>query len=368
MHLRENKIKHDFSRREFLKLGTYLAGAAILYPWIKWSDLQRDFPDAEKLGRICVGKVDLRASPSVDAASVGVLYEDAVIVWLREVVGEAPGLAFSRRWVETPEGYVYAPSVQPVRNNPNQIITELNETTIGKGMWVEVTVPYVDLILMNPPPRSPWLKNTVTPRLYYSQVMWIDDVKTDDLGNVWYRINEQYGTYGDIFWATASAFMPITEEELTPIHPEVEDKRVVVDVNHQVLSCYEGNNEVYYCRISSGAKFNNEGEEVENWATPLGSYWIWRKLYSIHMAGGTVSGGYDLPGIAWTSLFMGEGVAIHSTFWHNDYGTPRSHGCVNASPEDAKWIFRWTKPHVPYDPGDVVDQSFTSTTIKVIEA
>jgi lipoprotein-anchoring transpeptidase ErfK/SrfK len=363
-----NWFEDNINRRDFLKFGSLIAGSAFLAPWTKWSKYQIDFPDAERLGRICVGKVDLRASPSVDAASVGALYEDGVIVWLREVIGEAPGLALCRRWVETPDGYVYAPSVQPVKNSPNPIVTSLRDTSMGQGMWVEVTVPYVDLILENPPARSPWLKNTTTPRLYYSQVMWVDQIKTDESGNVWYRVNEQYGTYGDIFWAAAAAFRPITEEELTPIHPEVENKKVVVDVNHQVLSCYEGNDEVYYCRISSGAKFNAEGEEVENWATPLGSYWIWRKLYSIHMAGGTVSGGYDLPGIAWTSLFMGEGVAIHSTFWHNDYGTPRSHGCVNASPEDAKWVFRWTIPHVPYDPGDLVDQSFKSTTINVIEA
>ena len=86
------------------------------------------------------------------------------------------------------------------------------------------------------------------------------------------------------------------------------------------------------------------------------------------MAGGTATGGYDLAGIPWTVLFKGDGVAIHSTFWHNDYGTPRSHGCVNASPDDAKWIFRWTEPHVPYDPGDMTIQGYgKSSQVKVIE-
>lgn len=358
----------NISRREFLKYGSFFVSSVMLNPGMQWLALQTDFPDAERLGRICVGKVDIRSSPSVDAPSAGVLYEDAIIVWLREIIGEAPGLALSRRWVETPEGYIYAPSVQPVQNLPNTAITSLRELSIGKGMWVEVTVPYVDLILMNPPARSPWLQEKTNPRLYYSQIMWIDEIKTDEQGKVWYRVNEQYGTYGDVFWAAAEAFRPITDDEISPISPDIENKRVVVDLNHQILSCYEGENEVYVCRISSGAKFNAEGEAVENWATPLGSHWIWRKLISIHMAGGTVSSGYDLPGIAWTSLFMGEGVAIHSTFWHNDYGTPRSHGCVNAKPEDAKWIFRWTLPIVPYDPGDVVDQTYHSTTINVIEA
>ena len=86
------------------------------------------------------------------------------------------------------------------------------------------------------------------------------------------------------------------------------------------------------------------------------------------MAGGTNAAGYDLPGISWTSLFVGDGVAIHSTFWHNDYGTPRSHGCINCRPEDAKWIFRWTEPPVVYDPGDItVTKMFESTNITVVD-
>jgi lipoprotein-anchoring transpeptidase ErfK/SrfK len=235
-------------------------------------------------------------------------------------------------------------------------------------MWAEVTVPYVDFYLENPPARSPWLKENDRPRLYYSQILWIDDAIKNSEGQVLYRVNEQYGTYGDIFWAAAEAFRPLTDEDLVPINPGVAEKRIVVDINHQVLTCYEGNSEVYYCRISSGAKYDYMGEAVDNWATPVGSYFIWRKLISLHMAGGTNASGYDLPGISWTCLFVGDGVAIHSTFWHNDFGTPRSHGCVNARPDDANWIFRWSEPSVLYDPGDLtVDQMFASTNVTVVE-
>lgn len=51
------------------------------------------------------------------------------------------------------------------------------------------------------------------------------------------------------------------------------------------------------------------------------------------MSGGTTGGGYDLPGVSWTSLFEGDGAAIQSTFWHNNFGEQMSHGCVNAAPE-----------------------------------
>ena len=69
------------------------------------------------------------------------------------------------------------------------------------------------------------------------------------------------------------------------------------------------------------------------------------------MTGGTPENGYDLPGVPWVSYFSGNGAAIHGTYWHNDYGTPKSSGCLNVRPEDAKWLFRWTLPQVPYVPG-----------------
>jgi len=361
------------TRREFLKLGVLTLGTVALRPWVEWKQLVADWPDAERLGRICVGKVDIRARPSADSPSVGVLYEDAVVVWLREVVGEVPAGRQSRRWVETPDGYIYAPSVQPVRNLPNEPVKELPVTSLGKGMWVEVTVPHVQIFLENREPVSPWLKYVVEhgliPRLYYSQILWVDGITTNSQGQVLYRINERYGP-GDIFWAAAEAFRPLTPEEIVPINPEVEDKRVVVDVTptRQMLYCYEGKTEVYACQISSGAKWDAAGNLVEKWGTPIGPHPIWRKAISIHMSGGQTGTGYDLPGVAWTTLFTGEGVAIHSTFWHNDFGTPRSHGCVNCAPEDAKFIFRWTQPVVPYDPGDVTVSMPGGTIVQVIEA
>jgi len=103
------------------------------------------------------------------------------------------------------------------------------------------------------------------------------------------------------------------------------------------------------------------------WATPIGAFPIWRKLISLHMSGGTTGGGWDLPGIGWTSLFVGSGVAIHSTFWHNNFGEPMSRGCVNASPEDAKWVFRWTMPVVTYNPGDTTVAWPGGTKVEVIE-
>jgi len=79
--------------------------------------------------------------------------------------------------------------------------------------------------------------------------------------------------------------------------------------------------------------------------------------------------GWDLPGVGWVSLFFQNGQAVHSTFWHNNFGEEMSNGCVNASPEDARWVFRWSEPQVGYSPGMTTVQGYTGTTmISIIEA
>jgi lipoprotein-anchoring transpeptidase ErfK/SrfK len=57
---------------------------------------------------------------------------------------------------------------------------------------------------------------------------------------------------------------------------------------------------------------------------------------------------YDLPGVPWCLFFSLSGAAIHGTYWHNDYGHPRSHGCVNVTTDAARWVYRWATPTTPY--------------------
>jgi hypothetical protein len=356
--------RSGISRREFLSLGGILLGSYSLSRTLKNTKFPL-IPNSEKLGRVAVGKVDLKLRPDSDSQTIGTLYQDAVVSWLREVVGRNP-TRISQRWVETPDGYIWTPYLQPVENAPNLPLDSLPDSSLGRGLWVEVTVPWVDLILENPPARSPWLETTDQPRLYYKQVIWVDDILVSDSGQTLLRLNERY-SYGDRFWADAEAFRPISEGEITPIQLETQDKRVIVNVTDQTLSCFEGREEVFFCRISTGAKFDASGKAVDTWSTPLGPHPIWRKQVSSHMSGGTTGGGYDLPGIGWTSLFVGDGVAIHSTFWHNNFGVPMSHGCVNARPEDAKWIFRWVDPIVSLDPGDITVTMPGGTIVEVVE-
>jgi lipoprotein-anchoring transpeptidase ErfK/SrfK len=98
----------------------------------------------------------------------------------------------------------------------------------------------------------------------------------------------------------------------------------------------------------------------------VGEFPSWQKNISTHMSGGVTGAGFDTAGIGWTVLFSSDGAAVHSTFWHNDFGLARTHGCVNCTPEDAKWIFRWTIPSVDYSPGGLITQGMNSSTHVVI--
>lgn len=366
--------EQQINRRGFLKLGGFgVASLAFLLNekniWLK------DISPSEKLGRVAVGMVELKLKPDMESPSLGVLYEDALVSWLRETSGIKPAFVFNnQRWVETPDGYIYGPYLQPVYQLLNQPVAALPVSSHGQGMWVEVTVPFAEAVLDKTEPSSnSWVEAKVEQgqplRVYYSQVFWVDQLKTLDNGQVFYRINPNYYGGVDMLWASAEAFRPITPQDLAPISPEIENKQILVDLAHQTLSCFENNREVFFTRVSTGAKYDMYGNLVDKWATPVGDHRVTRKYISLQMSGGTTGAGYDLPGIAWTSIFAIGGVAIHSTFWHNNYGDPVSHGCVNCRPEDAYWIFRWASPEVVYDPGmvDVTVSGEKSTGVRVID-
>ncbi len=343
-------------------------------PWPASKVIQLpEFPQNDLLGRNCTadtslqwgGTVPIMSRPDVTSEKIRDAHRDEVFPWLHELSGETLDYNISnQRWVETPEGYIRSNTLQPCKNLPN---TPLGSMPAGQsGFWAEVTVPYVDLTLDNPTPISGWMRDhaalNLTARLYYSQVMWIDAIRSNgDI--VEYHVNERYGNPGDLFWADGAAFRPLTEDDISPIHPEVDPaaKKVVVNLNYQTLACMEDNREVYFCRVSTG---------MSQGSTPLGDHAVWRKLISVRMSANTTGASYDLPGMSWTTFFVGDGVAVHAATSHNDFGTQRSHGCVNCRPEDAKWVFRWSLPSVPMEPGDVTWSDWTkgSTHVDVINS
>jgi hypothetical protein len=357
-------MKRSFSRRDFLKLASVGLGALAFRPFgfetldVLYAPKRLpQFPNSEIIGRL-VDQTDIRSRPTNDPllnTSIGTLPADYPIAWEREVIGTAVGLT-NQKYLETPQGYIWSSRVQPTRNLPNTPITQMSAGQTG--FWAEVTVPYVDLTLEGVV-ASPWLKSIqdykFTPRVYYGQVIWIDQIRQNN-GFVEYRWNEGdqghgygYGPYGEFFWLDGAGVKVLTEEDVAPISPDVDpaQKRIIANVTYQTLSCFEGNTEVYFCRMASGQVYDPlTGAISDEFATPVGELLTHWKIISKNMTAGSAQSGYSTPAVPWSTFISGEGVAIHGAFWHNDFGERRSHGCINVKPEDAKWIFRWTTPYI----------------------
>jgi lipoprotein-anchoring transpeptidase ErfK/SrfK len=354
------------SRRNFLQLAALGASSPL---WSKaasglWKQSAVDLIDTWKekyaagtrLGRV-VGTWPLRKQPNADSAELGTKYDDAVVEILREVVGRGPlNSPHNHRWFETPEGYLWAPYVVPL---DFQIQSSLAQIPNGR-VWVEVTVPWVQG-RTQPSEYAPsaQLYGGVPATLYSSSVYPATKSVADEQGRIWYFLDE----LALPMYARAEGLRVITAEEVAPISPEVQDKLIVVDLTTRLhtLSALENGKEVFFCHVSSGAINLAEHKSV----TPPGDHPIWMKRVGNRMMGGNAASGFDTPGVAWTCVFSGNGEAIHSTHWHNDFGIEKSHGCVNARPEDAKWIFRWSAPSVGYPEGVRNISGSGSTVVRV---
>lgn len=118
------------------------------------------------------------------------------------------------------------------------------------------------------------------------------------------------------------------------------DKHIYVDLTNQRVYAFEGSKLIYNFLTSTG-----------KWhPTPTGDFNIWIKLRYTRMSGGTGADYYDLPNVPYTMFFAndqvgrGQGFSLHGAYWHNNFGHPMSHGCVNLRPEDAALLYAWADP------------------------
>ena len=114
------------------------------------------------------------------------------------------------------------------------------------------------------------------------------------------------------------------------------EKWIEVNLSDQKLYAWAGDELVEEFLISSG---------ISIYPTVQGVFRMWVRTPKQTMSGGSKSAGtyYSLPNVQWVQYFYGE-YALHGTYWHNNFGTPMSHGCVNLAVEDAEWLFKWTFP------------------------
>lgn len=121
-----------------------------------------------------------------------------------------------------------------------------------------------------------------------------------------------------------------TSEAVTPVYnPGGTGGERWIDVNlsQQMVYAYEGNVLINSFVVSTGTAQH---------PTVTGSYHIYIKLRSTSMSGP----GYYLPNVPFTMYFY-KSYGLHGTYWHNNFGTPISHGCVNLSIPDSEWLYNW---------------------------
>jgi lipoprotein-anchoring transpeptidase ErfK/SrfK len=121
-------------------------------------------------------------------------------------------------------------------------------------------------------------------------------------------------------------------------------KWIDVSILHQSLVAYEGMKPVYVTLVSTGA--DGLGDPKKTHSTIQGAFLIHTKHLSVTMDDDKIGDEFDFRDVPFVQYFT-EGFALHGAYWHDDFGTPRSHGCVNLSPRDAAWLFNWTTPEVP---------------------
>lgn len=251
--------------------------------------------------------------------------------------------AHSSIWFKTHEGYVHSAYVVPCREQHQPTVTSWE----GDGFWGEVSVP-ISWQFQRPSLRShKW--DFAHYQAFWGQVHKVVEAAEDEDGRVWYRLYDDEEENRPA-WVLGHHIRRIDPGEFAPIHPNVEGKHVDINLAQQMLRCYEGDDLVFHTRIASGTSFENDEGTLVNFQTLQGDYNIERKRPSRRMRGGSDVGlPYDVNGVPWCTYFGNNGAAIHGAYWHNNYGLPRSHGCINVTPDAAKWIYRWTAPHLDYE-------------------
>ncbi len=123
-------------------------------------------------------------------------------------------------------------------------------------------------------------------------------------------------------------------------------KWVDVSILRQTLVAYEGTKPAFATLVSTGA--DGLGDPEETHSTVRGTFAIRSKHVTATMDSDDLEDRFDLRDVPYVQYFHG-GYALHAAYWHDGFGAPRSHGCINLHPTDASWLFRWTDPPVPDD-------------------
>jgi lipoprotein-anchoring transpeptidase ErfK/SrfK len=331
-------MKSNLTRRDFLKLTGLGLGALAFTPFRPGLTEFDDLP----LIRIATTSVSVYKEPNDQSAIVATWYRDDVLSMYEEVNSGTPD--YNPVWYRVWGGYMHRARIQKVKVIYNAPAYSLPKE--GKQI-AEVTVPYTQSLKLIENPQTKARTWESLYRLYYGTTHWVVGMDTGPDGQVWYKLLDELLEVH--YYVPAIHLRLIPPEELSPLSPDVpwEQKRIEVALNTQTLRAYEYDQVVLETNISSGLVNGKPGANGIPTRTPSGEFNIEVKMPSKHMGDGNLAAdieAYELPGVPWVSFFTDKGHAFHGTYWHDNFGVPMSHGCVNMRIAEAKWIWRWSYP------------------------
>ena len=287
-----------------------------------------------QLGRVLKSSIPIHASPHFSSTVLRTETFNAVLEIDQTMEGDSDNAGNLVWYRLNDDGCIHSSGIQVVQNIINPVLSNLNPY----GVLAQVTVPFTQAWKAR---QNAYQKNQL---YFYGSTHWVTGLAKDEQGNFFYKVKDD--RWGYIYYVSASHLYIVDEEELLPVNATdpPREKRIEVNQQDQSITAYEGDQPVFFSPMSSGIK-NDE----RDYSTPPGEYRIHYKRPSRHMVHGGVSGDQspDLHGVPWVSYFTNSGIAFHGTYWHNDFGLPRSFGCVNLPIPAARWIYLWTLPVVP---------------------
>ena len=174
--------------------------------------------------------------------------------------------------------------------------------------------------------------------LAYHEFLMLDAAPVDE-SSEWWRVPDGIGPGTDGFvsdqrgvrrWTTAP---PPTDRDAGSVWLDV-------DVGQQMLTVYDGLTPIFVTLISSGKR---------RYSTPLGTFRVYDKMVTVDMRSredAPEDDQYHVEAVPWSMHFWPQ-YALHGAYWHWGFGNRASHGCVNLSPRDARWLFDRMSPVLP---------------------
>jgi hypothetical protein len=284
-------------------------------------------PPAARRGVVTADALNVRSQPGVrgDNPPVGLLYYGAeVTIHEEQAYGDATWYRIGdRRWVHGGWVRIIEGGARSLAA-PASSSAERPALPIGWVVAAALNVRGRPGVSNDNPPLDQVLHNQALPILDTRFVA----------GVPWYRI-------GDGRWVEGTQ-IGVARPKLRPLSIGPTERWVGVCLEEQTLVAYEGDRPVYAALLASG---------LAGMPTVQGIFRTWRRLATGVMAGGDPQWGsyYYIEDVTWTCYFY-SGYALHTAYWHDAFGAPRSHGCVNLSPHDAWWVFQWSAAGGPNSP------------------